>query len=172
MPNATVKVKFSPKPLFAKLLKRVKNRQPLNRKIATIEIALVNETHRRSGIPAWKRSLRVKKEGGRTGYKTGRMQRGWRPVPGKMAVSNSVYNGEFYLGRMAGTKYAPASYRRIRRSVKLGGQRRKKKQTVGITRVKAHRRRVPAMKARPIRWTKSYLRKAGKTIALYVAEGK
>jgi len=160
---ATVRLRWEPKPAFGKLLRRVKNKQPLYRELCTLMIAMVNETHRHAGIPKWPVSKRARKEGGRTGYKTGRLQRGWRPVAGKARIENRVaYATDFYYGHGYRTVQVPASYRRVRR----GSASRRR--TAGMTMVKAHTKRERPQVARPIRWTKRYIGKAERKILEHV----
>lgn len=160
---ATARLRWEPKPAFGKLLRRVKNRQKLNRQLCTLMIAMVNETHRHAGIPKWPVSGRARKEGGRTGYKTGRLQRGWRPETGKARIVNRVaYAVDFYYGHGHRTVQVPASYRRLRRGA---GSRRR---TAGTTMVKAHKKRERPQVARPIRWTRRYIKRAEKTVLKHV----
>jgi len=143
-----VKLTWQPREGLKKLAQRLDNRGPLVRKCQNIMLAMVNTIHQRAGIPSWKISQRAKREGGRTGYMTGRMQRGWRPVPGRLRIENSVaYAPKFYYGQPAHTENVPAHYRRVRR----GGR------TAGMTMVRAHTKRAPAQVARPINWTPRYI---------------
>lgn len=160
---ATVRLRWEPKPAFGKLLKRVKNKQALYHQLHLLMINMVNEAHGLGGIPKWKRSLRAIEEGSITGRKSGDLQRGWRPVSGKARIENRVsYAVDFYYGHGARTVQVPASYRRLRRG--KGSRRR----TAGMTMVKAHTKRERPQVARPIRWTKRYIKKAERKILEHV----
>ena len=164
-----VKLTWEPKAGLKKMLERVNNRRPLNRKLCTIMLALVNTTHRHAGEPRWKVSKRAEKEGGRTGYKHGHLQGAWRPVAGKARIENNKsYACDFYYGHGPRTVQVPASYRRIKRSVKLSGQKRKRKQHVATSMVKAHTKRERAQPARPIRWTRRYIGYAEEAVLKHI----
>lgn len=151
---AGVSLTWTPKEGLQRMTRNLRARQVLNKRLCEVMIALVNETHGRAGIPPWKKSQRAIDDGGRTGYKSGDLQRAWQPVPGKSRIENrKSYAVDFYYGHGPRTVQAPASYRRLRR----GGSRRR---TVGTTMVKAHTRRECAQVGRPIRWTKPYIHKA------------
>ena len=138
-----VRLRWEPKEGLNTMLTKVKNRRPLNRKLCAIMIAMANTAHGKGGDPRWPVSNRARQEGGRTGYMTGRLQRGWRPVAGKPRIENrTAYAVDFYHGHPARTVNVPAHARKTKK---------------GFVGVKAHTRRERAQPGRPIRWTKRYI---------------
>ena len=154
-----VTLTWEPRDGLNKLAKNLRARQILNRQLNQLMITMVNETHRHAGMPKWPVSKRAEREGSRTGYKTGRLQRGWRPVAGKAKIENRVaYAADFYYGHGPRTVTVPAHYRRLRRKGK----------TVGTTMMRPYQKRERAQPARPIRWTKRYIKKAEEKILQHV----
>lgn len=91
---------------------------------------------------------------------------------GAQAENRTAYADDFYSGHPRRRVHVPASYRRIRRTAKLSGQKRAKKQTVAVTMVKGHFTTEPAQVARPITFPPKYVKLFEKTIAKFAATGK
>jgi len=166
-----VSIRWEPSPPFGWM----NNTKPLKVKLAAYLQRMVDEQHRKGGEPAWKMSLRVKMKGGRVGHKTGRLWRGWKyriTEFGAEGVNRTPYAEDFYYGHPRRRVYVPASYRRIRRTAKLSGQKRAKKQTVAISMVKGHYVTEPAQAARPITFPPRYVRLFEGLMAKYAATGK
>jgi len=164
-----VRLRWEPKPAFGGMLKRLKNKRPLYLQLNNLMIAMVNETHQHAGMPKWKPSQRAIDEGSLTGRKSGHLWNSWRPVSGKARIENrTAYAVDFYHGHGARTVQVPASYRRIRRTAKLYGQTRRRKQTVAVSMVKAHTKRERPQPARPIKWTRRYIKKAERKVLEHV----
>ena len=180
-----VSIRWEPAPPFGWM----NNTKPFKVKLATYLQRMVDEQHRKSGEPPWKPSQRFiaaawkyhragKDEGakvGRTGHKTGRLWRGWKYRAtefGAEGVNRTPYAEDFYYGHPRRRVFVPASYRRIRRTAKLHGQKRARKQTVAISMVKGHYTTEPAQVARPITFTPRYVRFFEGLMAKYAATGK
>jgi phage gpG-like protein len=150
----TVRLTWVPKDGLKRLTKRLANRGPLVRNVQNLMLDMVNETHRHAGMPRWPESMRARREGGRTGYMTGRLQRGWHPDGSKPRIINRVtYAADFYYGHGHKMVTVPAHYRRTKS---------------GMTTVRAHTKRKRPQPARPINWTRRYIRKAEEAILKHV----
>ena len=173
-----VSIRWEPAPPFGWM----NNTKPLKVKLAVYLQRMVDEQHRKGGEPKWKVSLRVlqpqkfKRKGKPvTGHLTGNLWRGWKYRAtefGAEGVNRTPYAEDFYYGHPRRRVYVPASYRRIRRTAKLHGQKRAKKQTVAVSMVKGHYTTEPAQAARPITFPPRYVRLLEGLMAKYAATGK
>ena len=142
--QTAVDIRWYPSPIF--LAGRLRDNQPLSRKLQQVMLAMAADAHNKGGVPPWKVSTRVAKYGGLTGTLTGRLRHGWKPVAGKPRITNETpYARDFYLGHKRRLVYVPAHTRKTRR---------------GAVKVKGHYRMEAPQPARPINWTRPWVEKA------------
>ena len=143
--NISLSIRWNPAPPLTPG-HRTRPKGPLKRKLNLIMLAMANDAHNLGGNPTWKVSNRVKRYGGITGTKTGRLRRGWRPVAGEAHIINAVpYSRDFYYGHPRRLVYVPAHTRKTRK---------------GKVKVRGHYKMEPPQAARPINWTRPWILKA------------
>ena len=132
-------------------------KRSLYNKLQLLMLAMVGEHHRRGGTKRrWERPWR---------WANRRIMSWWIPSAGRpRLVNRRRWATDFYYGHGYRITRIPAHYRRIRRSAKLYGQKRKRKQTVAITTVRSHNRRIRPRPPHPIWWTRRYIRRAERLI--------
>jgi len=143
----SIRIRFYPDPPLKNQLLMLRKNPPL-RQLEAVMMALKNDTHRSEGLkPRWKKSMSAQRRGGLTGRNTGTLMNGWRPRSASgiaRLVNPTSYAVDFYWGRSAGMRDVPAHQRKTKK---------------GFVTVRAHRRRARAQIARPIEWTRRYIKK-------------